>query len=80
MSFQEKLDILLVSKTKIDGISCSIVLWRRVFRFVQVFQDMWSCAYILLYVRENMRSKLINLKSFKNEALEEFFVAVALII
>lgn len=41
---------------------------------------MLSCAYILLYVREDMRSKLINLKSFKNEALEESFVEIALII
>ena len=76
--FKQKIDILLVSETKIDD----------TFPLAQFCVEGYSTPYrlcrtckgggLLLYVRDDIPSKQIKLKSIENEAFKEFFVEINL--
>ena len=76
--FKQKIDILLVSETKIDD----------TFPLAQFCVEGYSTPYrlnrtckgggLLLYVRDDIPSKQIKLKFIENEAFEGFFVEINL--
>ena len=76
--FQQKIDILLVSETKIDD----------TFPLAQFRVEGYSTPYridrtckgggLLFYVRDDIPSKKIKLKFIENEAFEGFFVEINL--
>ena len=76
--FKQKIDILLVSETKIDD----------TFPLAQFCVEGYSTPYrlyrtckggsLLLYVRDDIPSKQIKLKFIENEGFEGFFVEINL--
>ena len=74
--FKQKIDILLVSETKIDD----------TFPLAQFCVEGYSTPYrldrtckgggLLLYVRDDILLKQTKLKFIENEAFEEFFVEI----
>ena len=76
--FQQKIDIFLVSESKIDDTFPKAQFWVEGYSTSYRLDKTCKRGDLLLHVREDIPSKQIKLKFVENEASERFFVEINL--